>query len=422
MVDNAEWKLTRLKTIGRILSGGTPDSSNPDYWDGDITWVTPSDLGKIQGYQLVSSERKITEAGYQNCGTSLCPPGSIIVSVRAPIGYLAVSEIECCTNQGCKTIVSKNCDPRFVYYSLSTQRAELASLGSGSTFMELSADSLGTVCIPLPELITQKRIADFLDQETAKIDSLIEDKERLLKVLDERCQTLITEAVTRGLESNGATKPTGIPWLGSIPTHWQLLSLGKIAVDRCDGPFGSGLKSEHYVDTGIRVIRLQNIKNGLFDGTDEAFITPEHYQTLGDHGVEPGDILIAGLGDENNPVGRACVAPDDLGPAMVKADCFRYRLDRKLADPSFIAWHLSCTATTMGGAFSTGTTRARMNLSSTSQKPVVLPPLEEQRRISEFIDSSRREIQEVYVLIQRAVDQLKERRAALIHEAVTGQI
>jgi type I restriction enzyme, S subunit len=117
-------------------------------------------------------------------------------------------------------------------------------------------------------------------------------------------------------------KPSGVEWLGDVPEHWRVLSLGRIAVDRCDGPFGSGLKSEHYTDSGVRVIRLQNIRTDGFNGDDAAFIDAGYYRTkLNGHGVVDGDVLIAGLGDDNNTVGRACVAPAGIEPAMVKADC-----------------------------------------------------------------------------------------------------
>src|ERR1700719_2704924 len=121
-------------------------------------------------------------------------------------------------------------------------------------------------------------------------------------------------------------KDSGIEWLGGIPDHWEVLKTKWITISRCDGPFGSGLKTEHYSTEGVRVIRLQNIRFAAFDDADKAYIDMEYYKQLGDHTVFSGDLIVAGLGDEKHSVGRACVAPEFLGAAMVKADCFRFRL------------------------------------------------------------------------------------------------
>src|SRR5438552_2778431 len=159
-------------------------------------------------------------------------------------------------------------------------------------------------------------------------------------------------------------KRSGVEWIGKIPEHWRVLSLGRVTLDRCDGPFGSGLKSEHYTDSGVRVIRLQNIRADGFDDSDEAFINADYYRNeLNGHDVVKGDVLIAGLGDDNNTVGRACVAPDGIEPAMVKADCFRFRLNLDQAIPEFVATQLTAGAAADAGMLSSGSTRSRIPLS-----------------------------------------------------------
>jgi type I restriction enzyme S subunit len=200
------------------------------------------------------------------------------------------------------------------------------------------------------------------------------------------------------------------------------MRLARITVDRCDGPFGSGLKSEHYTDEGIRVVRLQNIRHARFDDSDKAYISPEYYRKLGDHDVRTGDLLIAGLGDENNSVGRACVAPSTIVPAMVKADCFRFRLQTSLANPYFVAHQLSSTAKDLAGAFSSGTTRMRMNLTMTSFREMVLPPREEQNLIVEMVNAHTLKLDGLVSTINTAIARLLEYRTALISAAVTGKI
>ena len=304
---------------------------------------------------------------------------------------------------------------------------------TGVTRYGLPNSSIGEAWLPLPSRDEQRTIAEFLDRETAKIDTLVAKKRTLIARLNEKRAALISRTVTRGLPPDAACaagldphpslKPSGIDWLGDVPEHWELAKLSRVTVSRCDGPFGSGLKSEHYTEgKGIRVVRLQNIRFAEFDDRDIAFIEPEYYRELGDHDVFAGDVLIAGLGDENNPVGRACVAPPALGPAMVKADCFRFRVDRRKVDAAYVALQLSSTAYGLAGALASGTTRSRMNLSATATRVVAIPPLIEQISIVSFLSHETAEIDSLITKLETAIERLHEYRAALITEAVTGKI
>jgi len=328
-----------------------------------------------------------------------------------------------CTNQGCKSLVPYDKgNTTFFYYQLKAAVQELVSMGSGSTYMELARDKLQCLEIVVPPSSERESISNFLDQETAKIDALVAKKERLIELLREKRIALITRAVSKGLDPTATMKDSGFPWLGEVPEHWQVIKLNRVTVARCDGPFGSSLKSENYVEDGVRVVRLQNIRFAHFDSADRAFIDSEYSKKLGDHSVRANDLVVAGLGDESNPVGRAGVAPSAIEPAIVKADCFRFRLDTERATPSYLAMQLSAAAVALGGAFATGSTRARMNLTDTSERPIVLPPLDEQRAIVAFIDKETTTIDELNSKIKEGIKTLIEYRGALISAAVTGKI
>src|SRR5689334_6446965 len=102
------WEIVQLKRRFQIVGGSTPKSNEEMFWAGEITWVTPSDLSKLRSMYINNSERKITSKGLQSCGTTLVPSQTIILSTRAPIGSLAITETTCCTNQGCKSLVPKS--------------------------------------------------------------------------------------------------------------------------------------------------------------------------------------------------------------------------------------------------------------------------------------------------------------------------
>lgn len=215
-------------------------------------------------------------------------------------------------------------------------------------------------------------------------------------------------------------KASGVEWLGDVPAHWGVVPLGKLTFSRCDGPFGSGLKSEHYTDNGVRVIRLQNIRVTGFDGSDCVYVDPGYFaRELTGHEVKGGDLLIAGLGDDNSCVGRACVAPGDISPAIVKADCFRFRLDVSRCLPSFAALALNTSSLADAGILSSGSTRARIPLSTMGTRCIPLPPVDEQVAITTFLACEIAKLDTLVGDQQRLIELLKEKRQAVISHAVT---
>ena len=315
---------------------------------------------------------------------------------------------------------------RYLHYLLRTpafaKEAERWSYGITSDMWSLRPEHFKMIYGCLPPLPEQAAIVRFLDHADRRIRRYIHAKQKLVKLLEEQKQALIHQIVTRGLDPNVRLKPSGVEWLGDVPEHWGIVQLRRLALDRCDGPFGSGLKSSHYTEEGIRVVRLQNIGHAEFKNSDAAFISPEYYSSLGDHSVVAGDILIAGLGDDNHPAGRACVAPESIIPAMVKADCFRFRLNRTRVEPRFAALQLTATATAASALLSTGATRQRTNLQSTSARAIGIPTVPEQVLIVEHITAKTSGISAAEEFARRQIDFLQEYRTRLIADVVTGKL
>jgi type I restriction enzyme S subunit len=275
---------------------------------------------------------------------------------------------------------------------------------------------------PVPPPVEQIAIVRFLDHADRRVRRYIRARQELIQLLEEQKQAIIHRAVTRGLDPNVRLKPSGVEWLGDVPAHWEVVPLGRVTISRCDGPFGSGLKSSHYTDQGVRVVRLQNIGHAEFKDSAAAFIAPSYYATLGDHTVEPGDLLIAGLGDERHPAGRACVAPSFIVPAMVKADCFRFRLLRQRLHPEFAALHLTATAVDASSLLSTGATRQRTNLQATSSRSIAVPPTHEQVAAVQHIRNQTSSLRLAMADVDREIALLREYRTRLIADVVTGKL
>ncbi|MEK7827232.1 MAG: restriction endonuclease subunit S [Thermodesulfobacteriota bacterium] len=202
-----------------------------------------------------------------------------------------------------------------------------AANASGSTRFGLSISSIEDLEIPLAPRPEQTKIAEIL----STVDRAIEQTEALI-AKQQRIKTgLMQDLLTRGIDEHGnlRTEQThqfkNSP-LGRIPVEWEVDEFGHSVESAMDGPFGSNLKSDHYVDEpGVRVIRLGNIGNGKFLDQDKAWISNAHGRYLSRHAVQPMDMLIASLGDERHPFGRACIYVDYVHEAIVKADVFRVR-------------------------------------------------------------------------------------------------
>lgn len=191
-----EWEARALKTIFRIFSGITPKSDIIEYWDGDVNWVTPADF-KTEDVYVENGKRNISENGFSDCSLELIPINSLIFSKRAPIGKVCVNRNEMCTNQGCLACVKKiNLSIKFFYYLLSSLTEYFEVLGSGTTFKEISLTSFSDFKVLFPPISEQESIAKFLDAKCAQIDSLISEKQSLIKDLAEYKKSLIFEAVT----------------------------------------------------------------------------------------------------------------------------------------------------------------------------------------------------------------------------------
>lgn len=183
-----------------------------------------------------------------------------------------------------------------------------------------------------------------------------------------------------------------------------------------DGPFGSHLKTEHYAPNGVRVIRLQNIGSGTFLDEDRVFVTRAHADTLTRHFTDEGDVVVAALGDGARPAGRACHVPA-IGPALVKADCFRVRTNGSPIHPAFLVWYLNSPGTqaTIAGQMR-GATRPRVTLAMLRAFPIPLPPLDQQRRIAVRLGEQLAEIDRAKAALQAqrlAIDALP---AALLRD------
>lgn len=177
---SGEWKSKFINDLASVVGGGTPDTSVKSFWDGNIQWFTPSEIGKNK--YVDSSLRTITEEGLNNSSAKLLPPHTILLSSRATVGECSLSLKECATNQGFQSLIAQSCDTNFLYYLIQTKKKDLIRKACGSTFLEISANEVRKIQVKIPYDNEQKKIADFLsliDERIFTQNKIIEDLKKL---------------------------------------------------------------------------------------------------------------------------------------------------------------------------------------------------------------------------------------------------
>lgn len=314
-------------------------------------------------------------------------------------------------------------DPRYLAYVLGLEAADRYMnevLAVGATKQtELNREPLAALPVAVPPLEEQRRISNLLDDALSTLDALARKNLELYDIVRARFWSLVEYMLTeRGSRSVGKH-----PLLGDLPSEWPVVSMRRVVTGITDGPFGSNLTSEHYREKGARVVRLGNIGRSRFLAHDEAYISLEHFQHLQAHEARAGDLIVAGLGDEATPAGRAVVLPEELGPAIVKADCYRVRLDQHRLLHVYAAWWLSSNLGIAVTAMSAkGVTRPRINLGLFKDLPVPLPPLTYQKQAVAEIDDAALRTERLHRRLDRELRALAERQQALITAAVTGRL
>ncbi|GAA0547870.1 type I restriction enzyme S subunit [Rhizomicrobium palustre] len=408
------WGRKKLKYVAGFVGGGTPDKSKPEFWDGDIPWVSPKDM---KTNQVFDSEDHITLEGLQSSATNLVEPGAALIVVRSGILRhsipVAVNRVRVALNQDMRAILpDDSLDVVFLAYLIMGFQTQLLSQWSkeGATVESIEYDLMASTEIPLPTLDTQKGIIAFLDRETAEIDALIVAKQRLLELLAEKRRAIVAEAVMRGLNPAVRMRPSGIDWLGDIPAHWEMKRSKWLFLERDDRS-----------TDGSEVLLSLRMERGLVPHNDvsEKHTRPE--ELIGYKKTSVGQLVVNRM---RAATGLIAITTQD---GLVSPDYAVFRPSPDILADYYVHMFKTPLLQAVFRSESTGLgTGSQGFLRLYSENFLALwfpcPPLAEQHEIVRYISTETAKIDRLRAATEHSISLLKERRGALIAAAVTGQI
>ena len=387
-----------ISEIGDIISGATPKTTVPDNFGGEIPWLTPADLSGYTGKYISHGARNLTRQGYDSCSTHLMPAGTVLLSSRAPIGYVAIAKNEICTNQGFKSIVPKTfVNSEFLYYQLKSLKNTLQNLGSGTTFKELSAKKLATVQVVIPSLEEQKSIVSKIEELFSKLDASVAELKTAKEKLKVYRQAVLKEAFT-GFTQKG------------------LVEISEIVEDIRIGPFGTMLHKADYVSGGVPVINPQHIKKLSIIPSEKVTVSQEKYVELAPYQLKENDIIMGRRGE----MGRAAAITKVEAGWICGTGSILFRLKPEY-DATFYSQILSSPdAVHYLEDHATGTTMKNLNESIVKHIPV--PKVT--RQMQEEIVSKSEEKTSICDSIEQTIDaslqQAEALRQSILKQAFEG--
>lgn len=403
------WPTKKLGEVCEVVGGGTPSTRVNDYWGNDYFWITPKDLGQITTIEVSKSGRKISKAGLKNSSAQLLPIGSVILSSRAPIGYVVINTVEIATNQGCRSFVcGSKIYNRYLYYFLSFNTDYLNSLGSGSTFREVSGSRLKEVEIPLPPLEIQRKIVKKIEELFAKISQAKSLRESAIQDTNNLIPATLSKIFEEG-------KLKG----------WK----GKELNELCDLQNGFAFKSSDYIkDSNTLNIRMSNIRpSGIFDPNHNIRFLPDFYvDKYSSFLLNEGDLVIA--------MTDMATDPKILGiPTLVRnLNGRNFLLNQRVGklfdfSPSiyipFLKHYLSMQKVkeyykNKGG----GGLQINISKKDILSVQVPVPPIAEQKKIVERMDAVTQKVRELQQLQSETTANLTALKQSILHQAFEGRL
>ena len=386
------WEIRKLKNIF-LLSTGTTPKEYDKISEGDnlINWYTPSDI--LEGCNdLFSSLRKLSERVIYENKISLFPIGTLLyVGIGASAGKVGYANENGYSNQQITGLIPLECYSRFYFYYLSVLKDKIRDNAFFTTLPIINNVYLGQELLPYPLLSEQQSIATYLDQKCSEIDELITLQEEMITKLQSYKQSVITEAVTKGLDKNVPLKDSGIEWIGEIPEHWKITKIQYLAQLKS----GYNLTTEEIKDSGLYPVYGGNGIRGYYD----KYFLEGDYVLIGRQGALCGNI--------NYSTGKSWATEH----AVVCYPKTKY----------ITKWFGELLRVMNLNQYSLAAAQPGLAVERIKLLPIPIIPLSEQQSIANYLDQKCSEIDELISIKQQKIEKLKDYKKSLIFECVTGK-
>lgn len=393
-----KWEETNLGNIANIVGGGTPKTEIPEYWNGEINWYSPVEIGD-RNY-VYESKNKITQLGLKKSSAKILPIGTVLFTARAGIGNTAILKKEGATNQGFQSIIPKEgvLDTYFIFSRTNELKRYGEIHGAGSTFVEISGKEMAKMPILIPVIKEQQKIGDFF----SKLDQQIELEEQKLTLLEKQKKGYMQQIFSQELrfkDENGNEYP-----------KWEEGTIKSLVHGNISD--GNWIEKEHISKTGkYRIIQTGNIGIGKYlnKENNSKFINQKDYDELKANEIYSGDILISRLAA---PAGRSMIMPDINWRMVTSVDVAIIR-PNKLFDPYFLMSMLNTDKKLYDiSKFVSGSSHKRISRKNLEKIKLISPEIREQQKIGDFF----RKIDELIEKQNQKIDGLKERKKGFLQK------
>ena len=386
------WIETSLGEIAEVIGGGTPSTAIAEYWDGNIVWLTPTEITSQDGKVVSDSIRKITDSGFKNSGAQMLKKDSVILTSRASVGYVALAGKDLCTNQGFQSLVPKQSVlAKFLLFWIQQNRSEFESRSAGSTFKEISKSNVKSIKLQLPPLPEQKRIIDLISSVDSYIESLQQQLESAKNSKSAYVNTIVTAVFARGKKTKiadiaevkgGKRLPKGTPWSEEPTDH--------------------------------RYIRVTDIKDGVILTENLVYVPDDVWPLISRYVVNQGDVVITIAGT----IGQVGVIPDSLDGVNLTENAAKIVVDRKLVRSNYLGMLLGSNYYQQDIDSKTKkTTQPKLGLNMINSIEIPLPELAEQDEIFSVVSQIDTLIASTNDLIMQTITL----RSGLLSDLLSGE-
>lgn len=399
------WSIKRIKYCTDIIMGQSPDSNLIKEDNG----IYPFMQGNAEFTNLYPKPSL-----YCDFPNKVSRVGDILMSVRAPVGELNISDREYGIGRGLCSIRPAYFNTKYFWYFMLKSKGDFSVFSNGSTFEAITTENLLNFPCVVPGIQEQQAIADFLDKECAQIDSIATDLEKQIALLQQYKKALITETVSKGLDKSVPVKDSGIEWIGEIPAHWDVEPI-KYRVTFHNGDRGENYPTKSELQSeGIPFINAGHLEGDGLNMDNMDYISEEKYRIMGGVKLRSGDILYCLRGS----VGKNAIV--DMNQGTVASSLVAIRSVRISAEYLYYCLN-SHIEEVQRYWWDNGTAQPNLSADNLGKYKICIPPVEEQKAIVKYLNNICSQIDNLIIGKKKQLSTIQQHKKSLIYEYVTGK-